>query len=168
MVKGILKRLTLVTLVFAMAVALMASSSMAEDESILYLSKMEATLGRFQDWPLEEKAAWSEYLRQRAEKGDEYALYELSGVVHSLPGEDNMTIEEAIDLTRQGIIAKYGMEEAALLWSFEVEASFYTLFLGYEVPRWEICYKVKGCDYYVSIVDQTGEMNIFKTGDSVG
>ena len=79
-----------------------------------------------------------------------------------------MTFEEAIELARKGIIAKYGVEEAALLGNFGAEASFYTLFLGYEVPRWEICYKVKGCDYYVSIVDQTGEMNIFKTGDSVG
>jgi hypothetical protein len=166
--KGILKRLTLVTLVFAMATALMASPSMAEDESILHLSQMEATLGKFQTWPLEEHAAWSEYLRQRAEQGDEYALFELSGTVHSLPGEDNMTFEEAIGLARKGIIAKYGVEEAALLGNLGAEASFYTLFLGYEVPRWEICYKVKGCDYYVSIVDQTGEMNIFKTGDSVG
>jgi len=166
--KNILKRLTLVTLVFAMATALMASPSMAEDESVSHLSQMETTLGKFQTWPLEEKTAWSEYLRQRAEQGDRYALFELSDMVNSLPGEDNMTLEEAIDLARQGIIAKYGVEEASLLGNFGMEASFYTLFLGYEVPRWEICYKVKGCDYYVSIVDQTGEMNIFKTGDSVG
>ena len=80
-----------------------------------------------------------------------------------------MTLEEAIELTRQGIIAKYGVEEAALLGNTYVEAAFYTRFFDYEVPRWQIGFQIKGVgNFYVEIVDRTREIMIWGPGDSVG
>ena len=177
--KGILKRLTLVTLVLAMAMTLMAGpsmagSSMTEDEQISevygYIFEREATaLGRFQTWPLEEKAAFSDWVRHLAEQGNEVAKRELSTGVYSVPGKDNMTLEEATELTRQGIIAKYGVEEEALVGNTYVEAAFYTRFFDYEAPHWQIGFQIKGVgNFYVEIVDRTKEITIWGPGESVG
>lgn len=122
--KGILKRLTLATLILAMALTLIALPSMAEEEpySIYsFINERHDALGDFDKWPLEEKAAFSEWC---IEQGiEQYCVY-------GMPGKDNMTVEEALDLARQGIIDKYAIKETVLREKFWVEMEFMTKFIN--------------------------------------
>lgn len=173
--KGILKRLTLTALILATAIA--ASPSMAEGlySGYAFINERHEELGDFDTWPLEEKAAFSEWQRELAEQGDKDAQYEISAVVYGVPGEDNMTLEEAVELARQGILAKYAVKAEVLLGKFKVEASYFTHFMDYEVPLWMIDFRVKDYDdmmdlghYLVYIFDQTREMELYNAADSVG
>ena len=175
--KGILKRLTLVTLVFAMAMALMASPSMAEEQLVGYyygyIIEKSETLGDFDSWPLEEKAAFGVWVKEHFPDED--------NVVYGVPGEGNMKMAEAIETARQGVIAKYAIKEAVLREMFYEDVVFLTYdrwndAVDADHPMWQIFFRVKNYreygedlgDYHVNLNDQTKEMEITSAADSVG
>ena len=183
--KGILKRLTLVILVFAMAMVLMASpsmavmatASMAEEELVTnyyaYILERSETLGDFDNWPLEEKAAFAAWVKERFPDDENH--------VCGVPGEENMKMAEAIEMARQGIVEKYAIKEAVLWEMFYEDVTFYTHFFYDEAfdadgPMWVIFFRVinyreYGDDlgfYTVILYDQTKEMVITSAADSVG
>ena len=175
--KGILKRLTLVTLVFAMETALMASPSMAEEQLVgnyyAYILERSETLGDFDNWPSEEKAAFSVWLKERFTDED--------NVVYGVPGEGNMKLAEAVETARQGVVAKYAIKEAVLREMFYEDVTFCTYSpwddaIDADHPMWQIFFRVKnyreyGDDlgyYDVKLYDQTKEMEITSAADSVG
>jgi len=181
--KGISKRITLVTLALAMALTLIASPSMAEeweDTPYSFINERYETLGDFDYWPLEEKAAFSEWC---VEQGIEPPFL----WVYGMPGENNMTFEEALDLARQAIIAKYAIKEAVLRGKFKVEAEFIIqlenengwvfggALIDQDHPIWRLTFRVKDYNdimdlghYLVYIYDQTKEMEIYNAEDSQG
>ena len=186
--KGFFHRITLVTLSLAMALTLMLTPSMAEEmlcSGYAFINERYETLGDFDYWPLEEKAAFSEWRREHAEQGDKDALYEVSVMVYGVPGEDNMTLEEAVNLARQGIIAKYAVKEAVLLGKFKAEVEFFIHFynefnfegavIDQDHPMWRMTFRVKDYDdmeelghYTVMIYDRTREMVLYSAADSQG
>ena len=179
--KGILKRLALVALVAVMA--MMASLAMAEVEPVsvfAFINDRYETLGYFEDWSLDEKAAFSTWLEMQT---DEDSVGYRTTKAHGLPGEGNMTLEEAVELARQGIIAKYDIKEGVLHEKFKVIIDFYIYFENHFIdhlispdnPLWSIIFQVIDYNdmddlenYYVYINDKTGEMEIRSSTDAQG
>ena len=175
--KGILKRLTPVTLVLAMALALMASPSVAEEQLVSnyygYIIERSETLGDFDNWPPEEKTAFSAWLKEHYRDTD--------NVVPGVPDERNMKMAEAVETARQGVIAKYAIKEAVLREMFYEDVTFYEYSFRDDAfdadqPMWVIFFRVKNYrdygddlgNYIVKLYDQTKEMVITSAADSVG
>ena len=179
--KRISKRITLVTLSLAMALMMLVNPAMAQEQDFSYVSERYETLGHFNYWPLEEKAAFSAWLE---EQDDERAVEYRNFQVHAVPGENNLTLEKALDIARQSIIAKYDIKETVLSEKFEVATYFWSLqhdgpdrpMISSENPAWWFFFSVidyRDMDdlgyYSVVIYEKTMEVKIYDPSNrSVG
>lgn len=142
----------------------------ASDESpysdYAYINERYDALGDFDDWPLEEKAGFSAWM---AAEGMPQAE-----IVHGLPGEVNMIIEDVTDLAKKAVIAKYDVKEEVLDELFKVQVTFNVI--NPNKPLWAVEYRVKdGVDvndlgyYRVEIDDYTGDIeNLYSIADAKG
>lgn len=119
-----------------------------------YIAEKGEELGNFGDWSLEDKHEYSLWVESQGIPQDQ--------TVHGLPGEDNMSEEEAVLLAKETIAEVYRLKEAALE-KFNVQVEFNVI--DSENPVWQIYFDVKDSDdfaalglYRVFIDDTTKEI----------
>lgn len=138
-----------------------AQSRMSND----YIETKSKTLGDFEDWSLEDKAAYSAWLKER-NIPQPYCVY-------GLPEEDNLEVETAIDLARKAVVSKYALKEETFA-QFKVQVTFNVL--DPDNPLWTIAFRVdEGNDvndlgyYRADIDDHTGEIvHLYSIVDAKG
>jgi hypothetical protein len=131
-----------------------------------YIEEKTKTLGWFYDWSLEEMATFTEWMKEQG-----IPCY---NDVFGLPGEDNMTAMDAVELARESVIDKYDIKETVLDEKFKVQIEFNVL--DPDNPLWVIRFEVKdpkdGVDlgfYLIYIDDQTEEvLSVWSAADSHG
>jgi len=139
--------------------ACVAETDNTEVSAYAFINERYEALGDFDYWPLEEKAAFSAWC---AEEGID------AGPVYGLPGEDNMTAEEAVEMAKAAIVEKYGVLPE-LYEKYNVQIDFligvfvkgvYDKDPSPEDPLWGIVFRLKDPDeqflydmHYTAIID---------------
>lgn len=123
-------------------------------ETRTYIAEKGKELGSFGDWSLEDKHEYSLWVAAQGIPQDQ--------TVHGLPGEDNMSRDEAVQLAKETIMKTYRLKKTALA-RFNVQVEFNVIDAGN--PVWQIYFDVKNTDdfaalglYHVSINDATREI----------
>ena len=167
-----MKHKLIAALVAAMSLLMMVSPVTAEEEPYslyAFINERVETLGDFDDWPFEEKAAFSAWCTQ------EDIAYR---VVFGIPGEGNMTPEEVAEMLKAAIIDKYGIAPE-LFEQYNVQIDFIVGF-GDEAawavfdyvppdaanPLWEVVFRLKEMEdqsaydayYFAYVYDQAREV----------
>ncbi|MDL2318154.1 hypothetical protein LJC74_03545 [Eubacteriales bacterium OttesenSCG-928-A19] len=143
-----------------------AASAETPYSDYAYIEERHEALGDFDDWSLEDKAGFSAWMAAQGLPQDE--------IVHGIPGEGNMIIEDVVELAKKVVLAKYDVKEEVLDDMFKVQVTFNVI--RPEKPLWAVEYRVKdGIDvndlgyYRVEIDDQTGEIgNVYSITDAKG
>lgn len=119
-----------------------------------YIAEKGKELGNFGDWSLEDKHEYSLWVEAQGIPQDQ--------TVHGLPGEDNMSRDEAVQLAKETIMKAYRLKENALA-RFNVQVEFNVIDAAN--PVWQIYFDVKNTDdfaalglYRVFINDATREI----------
>ena len=119
-----------------------------------YIAEKGKELGSFGDWSLEDKHEYSLWVEAQGIPQDQ--------TVHGLPGEDNMSRDEAVQMAKETIMKAYRLKEAALD-RFNVQVEFNVI--DAECPVWQIYFDVKDTGdfaalglYRVFINDATREI----------
>lgn len=119
-----------------------------------YIAEKGKELGSFGDWSLEDKHEYSLCVEAQGIPQDQ--------TVHGLPGEDNMSRDEAVRLAQETIMNTYRLKQATLD-RFNVQVEFNVI--DAENPVWQIYFDVKDTNdfaalglYRVFINDATKEI----------
>ena len=119
-----------------------------------YISEKSETLGDFDDWTLEDKAAYSAWMQERNIPQPYY--------VYGLPGTDNMDAADVIGMAREAVTQKYDLKEETME-QFKVQVTLNVI--DPDNPLWSIAFRAKeGKDvndlgyYRVDIDDHTGNI----------
>lgn len=137
-----------------------------EHSNYPYIEERHKTLGEFDDWSLEDKAGFSEWMEEQG--------YPQDTVVNGLPGDDNMKAEDVVAQARQTVLDKYDIKDTVLDGMFKVQTTYNVI--DPDAPLWIIEFRVKdGVDvndlgyYRVEILDATGEIvEVYSIEDAQG
>lgn len=138
---------------------------------IPYIEEHSEKLGPYDDWSLEDKAGYSEWVKEQGNL-DEHIFN--ASIVNGLLTEDNMTAKDVVAKARQAILDKYDVKAAVLDGKFKIQMTFNVI--DPSAPLWEIEFRAKDGEdvndigyYSVVILDSSGEIvGIYNIDDCVG
>lgn len=120
------------------------------EDAVSHMDIIESVKGPMSTWSLEDKAWYSDYIRSKQARLDTWR--------DVLPGEGDLTREEAVDIAREAILEAHAIGRDALEGRI-VNVSFFTND-GHDEPRWLISWQTDpyAASAYAVLLTRAGEI----------